>query len=97
MPVFISLVNFTDQGIRFVKNTIHRAESFRESAAKLGVEVKEIYWTLGSYDLVIIVEAPDDESVATMFLSVGSLGNIRFHTLRGFTAEDMTKMLEKIP
>jgi len=97
MAIFVSLVNFTDQGIRYVKNTIQRADAFRETANKLGVEVKEIYWTLGSYDLVIIVEAPDDESVATMFMSVGSLGNIRFHTLRGFSAKEMERMVKNIP
>ncbi len=97
MPIFVSLVSFTDQGIRYVKHTIDRADAFRQAAADMGVEVKDIYWTLGGYDLVIIVEAPDDETVATLFMSVGSLGNIRFHTLRCFSAEDMSRILQKIP
>jgi uncharacterized protein with GYD domain len=96
MAVFVSLVNFTDQGIRVVRNTIERAESFRETAESMGITVKEIFWTLGVYDLVIVVEAPDDETVATLFFAVGSLGNIRAHTLRAFSEDDMTRVLKNI-
>jgi uncharacterized protein with GYD domain len=96
MALFVSLVNFTDQGIRVVRNTVKRAESFRETAESMGVTVKEIFWTLGVYDLVIVVEAPDDETVATLFFAVGSLGNIRAHTLRAFSEDDMTRVLKNI-
>ena len=84
MGTYVSLVNFTDQGIRVIRNTVERAESFRTTAEQMGVTVKDIFWTLGVHDLVIIVEAPDDETVATLFFSLGSLGNIRAHTLRAF-------------
>lgn len=96
MAVFVSLVNFTDQGIRVVKNTVARAEAFRQTAEEMGVKVKHIFWTLGVYDLVIVVEAPDDETVATLFFAVGSLGNIRAHTLRAFSDEDMTRIIQNI-
>jgi uncharacterized protein with GYD domain len=62
----------------------------------MGVTVKEIYWTLGVHDLVIIVEAPDDETVATLFFSLGSLGNIRAHTMRAFSPEDMTRIVDNL-
>lgn len=96
MPVFVSLVNFTDQGIRVVRNTVARAEAFRHTAAEMGVKVVDIFWTLGVYDLVIVVEAPDDESVATLFFAVGSLGNIRAHTMRAFSEDDMTRIIPHI-
>ena len=71
MATFIVLASFTDQGIHEVKDTIGRAEAFKEMAKKIGVSVKDIYWTLGSYDVVAICEAPDDESASALALSVG--------------------------
>lgn len=96
MAIYISLVNFTDQGIRVIRNTVARAESFRRTAEEIGVTVKDIFWTLGVHDLVIVVDAPDDETVATLFFKLGSLGNIRAHTMRAFSAEDMTRIVGKL-
>lgn len=96
MAVFVSLVNFTDQGIRVIRNTVERADAFRKTAEEMGVTIKDIFWTLGVYDLVIVVEAPDDETVATLFFSLGSLGNIRAHTMRAFSAEEMAGIISKI-
>lgn len=96
MPTFIILTNFTEQGIRAVKDTIKRAEKFRELAKQSGATVKELYWTLGKYDVVAIVEAPDVTSVTALGLTLGMGGNVRTQTLPAFTADDMAKVLAKV-
>ncbi len=97
MATFISLFNFTDQGIRNVKQSPDRAEKFKEMANKVGVTVKDIYWTAGSYDLVTIVEGPDDETVTSLILSLGSLVNVRTQTLRAFSGDEMKRNIAKMP
>lgn len=97
MPTYVTLVNFTDQGIRNVKDTTKRAKAFQASAKKAGVKVKAEFWTMGRYDIVIITEAPDDEALSRALLSVGTLGNIRTETLRAFSANEMDKMLKGLP
>lgn len=96
MATFISLASFTDQGIRNVKQSTERAQAFREAAQKAGVTVKDIYWTMGSLDLVVISDAPDDESAMALLLGLGGLGNVRTQTLRGFSAEEMGSILAKL-
>jgi len=96
MATYIVLGQFTDQGIRNVKKTTKRAEDFKTMAEKVGATVKEIYWTLGQYDLASIVEAEDDASVNTLLVSVGALGNIRTQTLRAFSAGEMDQILAKM-
>lgn len=96
MATFIVLGNFTDQGIRNVKDTTQRVDAFRAAAKKLGVTVKELYWTMGQYDLAVIVEANDEAAVATLGLGVGSLGNVRTQIFRAFTADEMGPIIGKI-
>ncbi len=96
MANYIILANFTDQGIRNVKETTERADAVRSMAEKVGATIKDIYWTLGSYDIVAILEAPDDESATAIGLSIGTLGNIRTQTLRAFTADEIGNILDKI-
>ncbi len=96
MAMFVVLAGFTDQGIRNVKETIGRAEAFKEMAKKTGITVKNLYWTLGKYDVVAICEAPDDESATALSLSLCSRGNLRFETLRAFSSEEMKKILGKM-
>ena len=96
MATFIGLVNFTDQGIRNVKDSPARYEAFRAMAEKLGVAVKGFYYTLGHYDLVVVLEGTD-EAVTTALLKVGSLGNVRTQTLRAFSVEDMKNIVGKMP
>ena len=96
MATFISLLNFTDQGIRNVKDSPGRYEAFRTMAEKLGVTVKGVYYTVGHYDLVVVMEG-SDEAVTTALLKVGSLGNVRTETLRGFSVEEMKKIIANIP
>ncbi|WP_119391410.1 GYD domain-containing protein [Taklimakanibacter lacteus] len=96
MPAFIILGSFTDQGVRSVKDTTKRAEKFREMAKQHGASVKDIYWTLGQYDVVSIVEAPDVTSVTALGLSMGMAGNVRTQTLPAFSVDDMAKVLSKV-
>ena len=96
MATFISLVNFTDQGIRNVKESPGRYEAFKALAEKLGGTVKGVYYTMGKYDMVIIMEG-SDEAAMTAMLKVGSLGNVRTESLRGFSLEEMKKIIGKMP
>ena len=96
MPTFVSLVNFTDQGIRDVKESPRRSEAFRAMAEKLGVTVKSIYYTVGHYDIVVTLEG-SDEAVTAALLKTGSLGNVRSQTLRGFSYDEMKKITGMMP
>lgn len=96
MATFISLVNFTDQGIRNVKESPERLNAFRALAEKLGVSVKGAYYTVGHYDMVIIVEG-SDEAATTVLLAAGSLGNVRSQTLRAYSQDQMTQIISKMP
>ncbi|HKA06721.1 MAG TPA: GYD domain-containing protein [Gemmataceae bacterium] len=96
MPTYILLGNFTEQGMRSVKDTTKRVEAVRAMAKKLKVTVKEAYWTLGQYDVVTILEAPDEAAVTALGLSIGALGNVRTQTLRAFTADEIVPILNRV-
>jgi len=96
MMTYIVLLNFTDQGIRNVKETTKRADAVKKVAKKFGINTKEFFWTLGSYDVVTIFEAPDDASMTALGLVIGAAGNVRSQTLRAFSKEDMTGILAKM-
>ncbi len=96
MAMYVVLANFTDQGVRNVKDTVKRADSFRELAKASGATVKEIYWTLGQYDIVATVDAPDDMVVTALGLTLAKGGNVRTQTLRAFSPADMGKILGKV-
>jgi uncharacterized protein with GYD domain len=96
MPTYIVLSTFTDQGIRNIKDTTKRADNVRETARKMGIETKSLYWTVGKYDVVATFEAPDDASITALALSLGSAGNVRTQTMRAFTKEDVTGILAKM-
>ena len=96
MATYIVLNNFTEQGIRNIKDTTNRADAVRDMAKKFGVTVKDIYWTLGSYDVVAIFEAPDESSITALTLAIGSAGNIRTQMLRAFNKEEMKGILGKL-
>jgi uncharacterized protein with GYD domain len=97
MPTFIGLINWTDQGIKTYKETVDRAARTEELAQSVGARVLDIYWTLGEHDIVVIFEAPDDETATAWLLASGSLGNIRTKTLRAFNREEMQGILDKTP
>jgi uncharacterized protein with GYD domain len=96
MATFISLTSFTDQGIRSVKDTTKRADAVRELSKKFGVTVKDLYWTLGSCDVVGIFEAPDDAAMTAFGLAIGQGGNVRTQTLRAFSQAEMGDILKKL-
>ncbi len=96
MATYVVLASFTDQGIRAVKETTKRAKVFRDTAKQMGVTVKEIYWTLGAYDVVVMLEAPRDEDVTALLLKVGSLGNLKSQTLRAFTEAEVDSLLRRV-
>jgi uncharacterized protein with GYD domain len=96
MATFILLANFTDQGIRNVKDSPKRVDAFKEMAQKAGVTIKDFYWTLGSHDMVVIAEALDELAVTALGLSVGAQGNVRTETLRAFNRAEMAQILAKM-
>lgn len=95
MPITITLANFTEQGIKNVKDSPKRAKAFIEMAKKHGVSVRGVYWTMGQYDLVTITEG-QDEALHALALSVGKLGNIRTQTLPAVESEAMERILAKV-
>ncbi len=96
MATYIVLTTFTDQGIRGVQDTTKRADAVKDMAQKFGVTAKEFYWTLGSYDVVAIFEAPDDASITAFGLAIGAAGNTRTQTMRAFSKDDMNGILAKM-
>jgi uncharacterized protein with GYD domain len=95
MSTFIMLCNFTDQGIKTIKESPHRAEAFKAAAAKMGVTVKDMCWTVGAYDLVVVAEGAEDAVMSAM-LKVGTAGNVRSQTLRAYSASEFTKLLAHV-
>jgi uncharacterized protein with GYD domain len=96
MATFITLLNFTDQGIRTVKDSPDRYQAFKAMAEGLGLAVKAVYWTVGNYDLVLVVEG-DEEAATSALLKAGSLGNVRTQTLRGFSEPEMRRIIGNMP
>ena len=96
MPTSIMLGSFTDQGVRAAKDTTQRAQAARDLGKKVGVTVRDVYWTLGQYDIALLADAPDDETMTAFGLSIGSLGNVRTQTLRAFTPDEMGAVLGKM-
>ena len=92
MPAYITLVNFTDQGARNIKDSPDRFEAFKASAEGKGITVKSAHWTTGAYDLVLVSEGPEDAMMA-LNLRTASLGNVRTQTLRGFTITEIRALL----
>ena len=96
MPAYISLLNWTDQGIRNVRDTVQRYERSQQLQDKHGVRLQQIYWTVGPYDLVAIAEAPYEESITAFFLELASAGNLRTTTLRAYDRGEMSGILERL-
>ena len=96
MPTYVVLMNWTDQGIRTAKETVHRRDQADALAEKHGTRIEQVYWTVGPHDLVSILEAPDDESATAMLLELGTAGNLRTTTLRAYDREEMAGILQRL-
>jgi uncharacterized protein with GYD domain len=95
MPTYVSLINWTDQGVKNFKVTTQRAQDFTNAVEKQGGRVRELVWTVGEYDIVCVLDLQDDESLAATMLQVGALGNIRTKTMRAFDAQQMAGILDR--
>lgn len=97
MPTFMLSINWTDQGIRTIKDVPKRNQAAQDLAKKVGVEIKQIYLTSGDSDLVAILETPNGDNVAKFALALGSLGNVRTKTSRAWTEAEFLKMISELP
>jgi uncharacterized protein with GYD domain len=97
MATYISLINYTDQGIRNVKDSPKRLDAARELLKKMGAELRHFYLTMGAYDLITIVEAPSDDVMASFALALGSAGNVRTTTLKAFPEADYRRIVAALP
>ena len=93
MATYIALIDYTDQGIRGIKDSPERAIHFAEQARRHAVDVKDLFWTSGKHDGVLIMEAPDDKAVSALMLSLGRGGNVRTHTMRAYDRDEMEQIL----
>ena len=93
MPTYIALLKWTEKGIAAIEGSPARLDAGREAFKKLGVEIKDTYLTMGRYDLVCLIDAPDDETYAKAMLSLGSQGNVSTETLKAFTEDQYRKII----
>jgi uncharacterized protein with GYD domain len=96
MATYVTLFNFTEQGLRSIKDTVRRTEAARAAAEKAGLKIKDVLWLQGQYDLMAIIESNDETATAAFALGTLKLGNVRGETLRAFTAAEMEKILENV-
>ena len=97
MSHYILLINWTEQGISRIKESSDRYNSFKASVEKAGGKLIGGYYTFGEYDVLIIIEAPNDEAVMSLMLKVGSAGNVRTKTMKAFTAEEGLNIIKNVP
>ena len=95
MPTYVSLVKWTDQGIKNYKDSPSRATDFSKLVESLGGRVRELLWTVGEYDIVTVTEFPDDEAGTAALLRVGSLGNVRTTTMRAFNTDEIGSIITR--
>lgn len=96
MAKYVLLANWTDQGARNAKDTVTRGRAVQELFASLGVNAREFFWTMGQYDAVLIIDAPDDETVMKAAVAVGAQGNLRTTTLRALSEQEMERVLSEL-
>ena len=97
MSTYISLVNYTDQGIRNIKDSPKRLSGVKKLAKSLGGNLKQFFLTMGGYDIVVVVDLPNDEAVAKFVLTIGAAGNVRTTTLKAFTEGEYRKIIAALP
>src|SRR6185436_4676577 len=96
MPVYIALLKWTEQGVGNVKDSPARLDAGRKAFKKMGVKIKDTYLTMGRYDLVCVIDAPDDETFAAAMLTLGSQGNVQTETLKAFTEDQYRKICASV-
>jgi uncharacterized protein with GYD domain len=96
MPTYVVLYQFTDQGRKNVKETVQRFDQVRAENEQRGFKIHGLYWTQGQYDLVSIVEAPDEQAMLAGLFNIAGAGNVRSETLRAFTHEEMGQVVQKM-
>jgi uncharacterized protein with GYD domain len=97
MPMYVGLVNWTDQGARNAKESVKRLDAFATVAEKMECKVLNTVYTMGPHDIVTIFEAPNDRVASALVLSVGSLGNVRTVTMPAYTKDEMASILRELP
>ena len=95
MPTYISLLSWTEDGIKTYKSTLDRAQAAGEVASSMGGALKEVYWTVGPYDVVSVADFPDDETATAFLLKLGATGAIRSTTMRAFNRDEIARVIEK--
>jgi uncharacterized protein with GYD domain len=95
MATYVALINWTDQGVKGFKDSVDRYEAAQSQLSSMGVEFTDVYWTLGAHDIVGIIDAPDDQTLAAALLTVAGEGNIRTTTLRAFSLDQMRGVIRK--
>jgi uncharacterized protein with GYD domain len=95
MPSYISLLSWTEDGVKSYKDTLDRAQAASDVASSMGGSIRDIYWTMGPYDVVVVADFPDDESATAFLLKVGSRGAVRSTSMRAFSRNEMSSIIEK--
>jgi uncharacterized protein with GYD domain len=96
MPTYVGLLHWTDAGERNIKDSVERIDGTREALQSMGVSLREVYWTHGAFDVIVIVEAPNDETVWAAILSIRGAGYFRGETLRAFDEQEMQQVIQKM-
>ncbi len=97
MATYITLCRFTQEGIQKIKESPDRLDAAKKNFQVMGAEIKDFYLLIGTYDLIVIIEAPDDETAAKLALAIGRQGSIRTETIRAFTEEEYRKIIAALP
>ncbi len=97
MATYIMLSRFTEQGVQTIKDGPARLDAAKQALQRLGAQLKDFYLTVGQYDAVVVIEAPDDETVAKASLAIGAIGNVRLETLRAFTEDEYRGIVGALP
>jgi uncharacterized protein with GYD domain len=97
MITYIGLLSFTDKGLQTIKQSTQRAAAAKEIGKSIGVNMKEIYWTMGAYDIVCVLEAQDEQALTAFSLAIAQQGNVRTQSMRAYTAPEMDAVLKKLP
>lgn len=95
MPTYVVLYNFTDQGLKNIRTTVERAREVQAEHERRGFTVHGIYWTQGQYDLVVVMDAPDEQAMLLGLVNVLGAGNVRSQTMRAMTVAEMAQALQK--